>query len=79
MDHKTFVASLPPEVKARLQARSDRAGLWHLAGHFGAILLVGTLIALAVPGWGLLLPVQGVLIVSAFNVRRVRRTTLAAA
>lgn len=67
MDHKTFVARLPPEVKARLQTRSDRAGILHLAGHVGAILLVGTLIALAVPGWAFLLPVQGVLLVFLFT------------
>lgn len=67
MDHKSFVSNLAPELRAQLIARSDRAGLWHLAGHLGAILLVGTLIARAVPGWWLLLPVQGVLLVFLFT------------
>ena len=62
MDHKAFLASLPPEAKAALTLRSDRAGLAHLAGHGGAILLCASLIAMGVPGWPLLLLVQGVLI-----------------
>lgn len=67
MDHKSFVANLAPDLRARLIARSDRAGLWHLAGHLGAIVGVGALIALGVPGWWILLPVQGVLIVFLFT------------
>jgi len=67
MDARTFVAGLEPEVKAALTARSDAAGLRHLALHAGAILAVGALIAAGVPGWGLLLPVQGVLIVFLFT------------
>ncbi|WP_284325559.1 fatty acid desaturase [Cypionkella aquatica] len=67
MNHKSFVSNLAPEVKARLQMRSDRAGLRHLAGHLGAILGVGALISSGVPGWWLLLPVQGVLIVFLFT------------
>jgi fatty acid desaturase len=67
MDHKSFVATLPAELRARLTARSDIAGLRHLAGHGGAIVCVGGLIALGVPGWWLLLPVQGVLIVFLFT------------
>jgi fatty acid desaturase len=67
MDHKAFVAALPPDEKARLTERSDRAGLVHLAGHLGAIALCGALIALGVPGWWLLLPVQGVLVVFLFT------------
>ena len=67
MDHKAFVTALPPEMKARLTRKSDRAGLWHLAGHGGAILLCAGLIAAGVPGWQVLLPVQGVLIVFLFT------------
>ncbi|MFC3180106.1 fatty acid desaturase [Cypionkella sinensis] len=67
MDHKSFVSNLDPNLRARLIARSDAAGLWHLAGHLGAILGVGALIAAAVPGWWVLLPVQGVLIVFLFT------------
>jgi fatty acid desaturase len=64
MDHRAFVASLAPELRAELTAASNRAGLLHLAGHAGAILLVGLLIAM---GWWALVPVQGVLIVFLFT------------
>ncbi|QYK40299.1 MAG: fatty acid desaturase [Paracoccaceae bacterium] len=67
MDHRAFLAALPPGLRAGLTERSDRAGLVHLAGHAGAILLVGGLIAARVPGWGLLLPLQGVLLVFLFT------------
>jgi fatty acid desaturase len=67
MDHKAFVAGLAPEVKTALTVRSDAAGLWHLAGHLGAILLCGALIAMGVPGWWMLLPVQGVLVIFLFT------------
>jgi fatty acid desaturase len=67
MDHKEFLQKLPAEAKARLTSRSDQAGLLHLAGHLGAIVFLAVLIALAVPLWWLLLPVQGVLIVFLFT------------
>ncbi len=67
MDHRAWVAALPAEAKAALTKRSDRAGLRHLACHGGAIAVVGTLIAIGVPGWWALLPVQGVLIVFLFT------------
>ena len=67
MDHKSWLAALPPEVKAELALRSDAAGLRHLALHFGLILACGAAIAVGVPGWWLLLPVQGVLIVFLFT------------
>jgi len=66
-DHKAWLAALDPRVKADLTRLSDRPGLVHLAGHAGAILLVGTVIAAQVPGWPMLLPVQGVLIVFLFT------------
>lgn len=61
-DHKNFLSALPAEAKARLTARSDRAGLWHLAGHAALILLASGTIAAKVPFWPLLLPVQGILL-----------------
>jgi fatty acid desaturase len=67
MDHREFVAALPAELRERMTARSNAAGLWHLTGHLGLILLVGALIAGGVPGWWALLPVQGVLIVFLFT------------
>ena len=40
MDHKAFLKSLSPEVKDSLTRKSDTAGLWHLAGHAGLILIL---------------------------------------
>ncbi|WP_395539977.1 fatty acid desaturase [Neotabrizicola sp. sgz301269] len=65
--HKTFLATFPAEEKAVLTARSDAAGLRHLAGHLGLIALISLLILLRVPLWPLLLPVQGVLLVFLFT------------
>lgn len=67
MDHRAFVAGLDPGVKAALTARSDAAGLRHLALHAGAIVLCGFWIAAGWPLWMALLPVQGVLIVFLFT------------
>lgn len=65
--HKAFLATLPATEKAALTARSDAAGLRHLAGHLGLIAVTSTLILLRVPVWPLLLPVQGVLLVFLFT------------
>jgi fatty acid desaturase len=67
MDHRSFVSALPPEVKADLTRRSDRAGLLHLTGHAGLILVLGALIAVRVPGWPVLLPPQGIAIIFLFT------------
>ena len=67
MDHREFLARVPAAAREAMVARSNRAGLWHLAGHLGLILGVGTLIGLGVPGWWALIPVQGVLIVFLFT------------
>jgi fatty acid desaturase len=67
MDHKAFLASLDPGLRDRMVERRDGPGLWHLALHLGAILALGALIAAGVPGWWLLLPVQGVLITFLFT------------
>ncbi|MCT4554908.1 MAG: fatty acid desaturase [Pelagimonas sp.] len=67
MDHKTFMASLPPKDLARLSQRSDAKGLRHLALHLGAICALGLWIALGGPLWWALIPVQGVLIVFLFT------------
>jgi len=67
MKHTEFLSNLPAATRAELIARSPSRGLWHLAGHAGGILMVGMLIAVGVPGWWLLLPVQGVLIVFLFT------------
>lgn len=67
MDHRQFVASLDPATRAALAERSDLAGLWHLAGHVGAIAVCSALILSGLPGWWLLLPVQGVLVIFLFT------------
>lgn len=67
MNSNEFLSSLPVANRNALTARSATRGLWHLAGHGGAIILAGALIAMQVPGWWLLLPVQGVLIVFTFT------------
>ncbi len=67
MDHRAWLAAEPAEVRTALAARSDRAGLLHLCGHAGLILALGAAIALGVPGWWLLLPVQGVALVFLFT------------
>jgi fatty acid desaturase len=66
MDHRAFMAAVPAEVREAMTALSDAPGLRHLGLHLTSILLVGGLIATGVPGWPLLLPVQGVLIVALF-------------
>ena len=69
MDHRAFLAALPPEERAALHVRSDRAGLAHLAVHAGAILGCGAWIALGLPLWWALIPVQGVLIAFLFTLQ----------
>ncbi|SMY07992.1 fatty acid desaturase [Flavimaricola marinus] len=67
LDHKAVLAQVSPADRARLTARSDVAGLAHLAGHVGVIVVTSALIWSGVPGWWLLLPVQGVLLVFLFT------------
>ncbi|MBC7142401.1 MAG: fatty acid desaturase [Rhodobacteraceae bacterium] len=66
-DHRSVLAALPAAAKVALAATSDRAGLIHLAGHAGMILVTGALIAARVPCWPLLLPVQGLLLIFLFT------------
>ncbi|MEX0971026.1 MAG: fatty acid desaturase [Paracoccaceae bacterium] len=67
MDHTAFIKTLAPETRAALNQPSDAAGLRHLALHLGLIVATGSAIALRIPLWGLLLPVQGVLLVFLFT------------
>ncbi len=67
MDHRALLASLPAEEKARLTARSDMAGLRHLALYLGLLGLTGTGLALQIPLWPLLLLPHGVLLVFLFT------------
>ncbi|MEZ5913800.1 MAG: fatty acid desaturase, partial [Paracoccaceae bacterium] len=65
--HIAFLQSLPAETRAALSERRNRAGLVHLGGHGGAIACTAALIVAQVPGWWLLMPVQGVLLVFLFT------------
>jgi fatty acid desaturase len=67
MDHRNVIASLTPEERNRLTAKSDIAGLVQLVAHWGAIVVVGSLIAAKVPLWPLLMLPQGILIVFLFT------------
>jgi len=67
MDHRRLVAGLSIAERNRLTAKSDRAGLTHLAGHLGAIAVLGVLIALRVSYWPVLMLPQGILIVFLFT------------
>jgi fatty acid desaturase len=66
-DHRTAITSLDPALRRSLIERRDGPGLLRFGVHLGAILALGTLIALRVPSWFLLLPVQGILIVFLFT------------
>ena len=66
MDHKTLIAAIPPETRAALTERSDRAGLLHLGLYLAALAVTSALILWS-PLWGLALPVQGVLLVFLFT------------
>lgn len=67
MDHRQVLATLSPEERASLTARADAPGLCHLACHLGAIGVSTALILVGVPGWPLVMVVQGVLLVFLFT------------
>ncbi|MEX0304534.1 MAG: fatty acid desaturase [Leisingera sp.] len=67
LDHTGLIKSLPPETKAALTARSDAAGLRHLALYLAAMAACTVGIALQVPFWPLLMLPQGVLLVFLFT------------
>ena len=66
-DHRTAITNLDPALRESLVDRRDGPGLLRLSFHLGAILVLGILIALDVPFWFALLPVQGILIVFLFT------------
>lgn len=67
MDHKAVLSALPPATRRALTERRDAPGLWHLAGHLGAIAGLALPILLGVPGWWLLMLPQGILLVFLFT------------
>ena len=66
-DHRTIIASLSDDERAHLLARSNAAGLRHLAGHLGAIAVFTALIVRGGVLTPLFMVVQGVLIVFLFT------------
>lgn len=66
-DHRAVLAAIPAERRADLSRGSDAAGLWHLAGHLGAIALVALWVASGGPLWWLALPVLGLLLTFLFT------------
>ena len=69
MDHRTFLSDLPPDARAALTARSDRAGLARLAVHVGTIVALAVPVALVVPGWPLLLLPLGIALAFLFTLQ----------
>ena len=67
MDHREFMRSLSADQRLALTQKSDAKGLAALAVHWGAILIVAGLIAMRVPGWPLLIVVQGILVIFLFT------------
>jgi fatty acid desaturase len=67
MDHREIVTSLTQEQRDHLTAKSDLPGLPYLLLHLGSVLGIGSLIAIKVPFWPLLMIPQGILIVFLFT------------
>jgi len=67
MDHRQFIASLPPARKQALHARSNARGLLHLAGHLGALIAMGGYIAAQLPLWPLMMLPYGIALVFLFT------------
>ena len=65
-DHSDIVSRLDREQRRGLLQRSNLKGLLHLAGHLAALVVTGSLIAAGVPGWPVLLPLHGILLVFLF-------------
>jgi fatty acid desaturase len=65
--HQDLIAGLSQEYRQHLLRQNNWQGLLHLAGHGGAIVLGGLLIARRVPGWQALLPIQGIMLIFLFT------------
>ena len=67
MDHNDVLASLSPNEKARLTAKSNSAGLRHLVAYLAAIAITTIWIATGAAFWGLALVIQGILLTFLFT------------
>ena len=66
---KAYLAQIPNEERVAMTARSTTVGLRHLSVHVGLAVILGVLIGLGVPGWPILLPIQGVMLVFLFTLQ----------
>ncbi len=80
LDHRQFVAALSPEQRRALTAKSDSAGLLHLAGHLTLIAVLATAVIAKVPFWWALMLPLGVALIFLFtlNHEAIHRTAFAA-
>ncbi|WP_120632978.1 fatty acid desaturase [Ruegeria sp. EL01] len=67
MDHRSLIASIPPETKDRLQHRSDSAGLRHLVLYLLALTVTSTGLIVQASFWPMLILPQGILLVFLFT------------
>ena len=65
--HRQIIANLGKDERADLLARSDRAGLLHLAGHLAVLGLTGVWIVSAAPLWQLGLLIHGIALIFLFT------------
>lgn len=66
-DHEALIAGLSAPQRAALLEQTDAHGLRHFAVHAGTILAGGTLIAMGVPFWPLIMLIQGLAICFLFT------------
>ena len=80
LDHRQFVAALSPAQRRALTAKSDSAGLLHLAGHLTLIAVLATAVIARVPFWWALMLPLGVALIFLFtlNHEAIHRTAFAA-
>lgn len=64
-----ILGRLPDETRVALTRRSDRAGLLHLAGHLGLLIVLGGIIVSGVPGWWLALLPHGIALAFLFTLQ----------
>lgn len=67
MDHRSFLATLSPDERKALTAKSDVKGLLHFALYLSAITICVTLIWLRIPAWPLVMLPLGILLVFLFT------------
>ncbi|MEM8793476.1 MAG: fatty acid desaturase [Pseudomonadota bacterium] len=67
LDHRAFLAGLTTEQRRTLTERSDLPGIVHLTLHIGLIIALGLAIMTGLPGWPVLMVIQGVLLVFLFT------------